>query len=341
MSMKKILFEPAKSEYLVPYDGSFRVKKAPTDPPKRVPEKEALKAALAEEVEEIAKLQRKLYADDHCSLLLVFQAMDAAGKDGTIRAVLSGVNPAGCQVHSFKRPSSEELDHDFLWRIYRALPERGRIGVFNRSHYEEVLAVRVHPDYLDYQRLPRRPRAIWDERFESIRDLERHLARNGTAIVKFFLNVSKKEQERRLVQRIDDPERNWKFEGGDLKERALWPKYMSAFEQAINSTSRPWAPWYAIPADDKSYMRLCVARIVRQTLKNLRVDYPELPEDERAKLGEYRIALTGEAAPTKANTGDADTGDAETSNKDDDGSEGEPKKKGKKRRKKGKGKSKK
>ncbi|NOY91283.1 MAG: polyphosphate kinase 2 family protein [Deltaproteobacteria bacterium] len=295
--MKNILFAPPKSEYLVPYDGSFRVSKSPTDKPKDAPEKDALKASLAEQVEAIAEQQRKLYADNSYSLLLVFQAMDAAGKDGTIRAVLTGVNPAGCQVHSFKRPSSEELDHDFLWRIQRALPERGRIGVFNRSHYEETLAVRVHPEYLSAQNLPRRTRDIWQERFDSIRDLERHLARNGTLILKFFLNVSKREQEHRLVQRIDDPERNWKFEGQDLKERALWPKYMAAFENTLNATSRPWAPWYAIPADDKSFMRLEVARLIRETLESLKLRYPRLPADEIARLAEHRVSLTGEPAP--------------------------------------------
>jgi PPK2 family polyphosphate:nucleotide phosphotransferase len=295
-TMKNILFAPPKSDYLVPFDASFRVVKSPTDKPKDAPEKDALKASLAEEVVAIAQEQRKLYADDRFSLLLVFQAMDAAGKDGTIRAVLTGVNPAGCQVHSFKKPSSEELDHDFLWRIQRALPERGRIGVFNRSHYEETLVVRVHPEYLAGQKLPRKPRAIWEERFDSIRDLERHLARNGTVILKFFLNVSKHEQERRLVQRIDDPERNWKFEGQDLKERELWPKYMSAFQAALNATSRPWAPWYAIPADDKSFMRLEVARVIRKTLEALKLSYPKLPAGEVARLAEHRVTLTGEAA---------------------------------------------
>jgi len=296
--MKHILFPPPKSDYLVPFDGKFRLSHSPTDKPKGTPGKSALEEKLAEEVEDIAKQQRMLYAQDHYSLLLVFQAMDAAGKDGTIRAVLTGVNPAGCQVHSFKKPSSEELDHDYLWRTYRALPERGRIGVFNRSHYEEVLVVRVHPNFLDSQQLPRKPSNIFEERYESIRDLERHLARNGTVILKFFLNVSKEEQERRLVQRIDDPERNWKFEGQDLKERDLWPKYMEAFEDALNETSRPWAPWYAIPADDKSFMRLEVARVIKKTLESLKLHYPKLPPEEMARLAEHRVTLTGEAAPS-------------------------------------------
>jgi len=295
--MKPILFTPTKTDYLVPYDGSFQMGKTTTEPPKGAPDKDDLKAALSEEIEAIADEQRKLYADNRFSMLLVFQAMDAAGKDGTIRAVLSGVNPAGCQVTSFKRPSAEELDHDYLWRIQQALPERGRIGVFNRSHYEETLAVRVHPNYLDAQQLPRKPKAIWAERFDSIRGMEEHLARNGVVILKFFLNVSKNEQERSLVQRIDDPKRNWKFEGGDLKERALWPKYMKAFAQTLNETSRPWAPWYAIPADDKPYMRREVAHIIHKTLESLDLHYPKLPDEEIAKLAEYRVALTGEAAP--------------------------------------------
>jgi len=296
--MKNILFPPPRSDYLVSFDGKFRMAHSPTDKPKGAPGKSALEAKLAEEVEGIAKQQRMLYAQDHYSLLLVFQAMDTAGKDGTVRAVLTGVNPAGCQVHSFKKPSSEELDHDYLWRTYRALPERGRIGVFNRSHYEEVLVVRVHPSFLDSQQLPRKPANIFEERFDSIRDLERHLARNGTVILKFFLNVSKEEQERRLVQRIDDPERNWKFKGQDLKERDLWPKYLDAFEDALNETSRPWAPWYAIPADDKSFMRLEVARVIRKTLESLNLEYPKLPADELARLAEHRVTLTGETAPT-------------------------------------------
>jgi len=333
-AMKPILFTPPKSDYRVPDNGSFKLAKASTEPPKNAPDSDTLKAQLAQEVKQIADEQRKLYADDRYSLLLVFQAMDAAGKDGTIRAVLSGVNPAGCQVRSFKKPSSEELDHDFLWRIQRALPERGRIGVFNRSHYEEALVVRVHPEYLGAQRLPRTPRAIWEERFDSIRDLERHLARNGTAIVKFFLNVSKEEQERRLVQRIDDPERNWKFEGQDLKERALWPKYMSAFEDALNATSRPWAPWYAIPADDKKFMRLEVARIIRQTLEALKLKYPELPAEERAKLQAHRVTLTGEATPDQdgdgAATGENDSDGKNTSRKSKDKKNKSRKSKGKK-----------
>ncbi len=291
------MFEAPKSPYLVPFDGSWKLKKADHAPPKDAPSgkkgKKENKKALAEEVEKLAALQRKLYADDTSSLLLVFQAMDAAGKDGTIRAVLSGINPAGCQVFSFKGPSDAELDHDFLWRIHRRTPERGRIGVFNRSHYEEVLVVKVNPAFLDSQRLPREPKGIFQERYESIVDFEKHLARNGTAIVKFFLNVSREEQRKRLVKRIDDPDRNWKFERGDLKSRAQWGDYMGAYEESLNATSRQHAPWYAIPADDKPFMRQTVARIVRDSLESLNLEYPQLSAEEMEKLGEYRGVLGG------------------------------------------------
>ena len=279
------------SELLVPFDGTFRIAKAPTAPSGEL-DKVALEAARRERTEEISELQRKLYADNRYAVLFVFQAMDAGGKDGTIRNVFTGVNPAGFQVSSFKAPSDEELDHDFLWRVARELPERGRIGVFNRSHYEEVLVVRVHPEFLDRQRLPHlNPETIWSERFESIRSFEKHLADNGTIIVKFFLNVSSDEQKRRLLRRIDKPSKNWKFNLGDVKERERWPDYMHAFEEALNETSRPWAPWYVIPADSKPYMRLQVARIVQQTLESLNVDYPTVDEAGRLALAECREAL--------------------------------------------------
>ena len=299
MSKKRgSLFEAPKSPYLVPFDGSWKLKKAEHAPPEDAPSgkdgKKQNKKLLAEEVEKIAELQRKLYADDKGSLLLVFQAMDAAGKDGTIRAVLSGVNPAGCQVFSFKAPSDEDLDHDFLWRIHRRAPERGRIGVFNRSHYEEVLVVKVNPSFLESQRLPRQPKDIFEERYESIRDFEKHLARNGTAIVKFFLHVSPEEQRERLVKRIDDPDRNWKFESGDLKSRSQWDEYMEAYEASLNATSRQHAPWYAIPADDKPFMRHTVARIVRKSLESMNLHFPHLSEEETAQLGEYRGVLGGD-----------------------------------------------
>jgi PPK2 family polyphosphate:nucleotide phosphotransferase len=228
--------------------------------------------------------------------LLVFQAMDAAGKDGTIRAVLSGLNPAGCQVFSFKAPSAEELDHDFLWRVWKALPERGRIGVFNRSHYEEVLTVRVNPKFLDAQRLPRVPSlpALWKERYESIVDAERHWARNGIVVLKFWLNVSPEEQRQRLLDRIEEPESNWKFMPSDLECRAQWKEYMHAYEAALAATSRPWAPWYAIPADSKSHMRVLVAEILVKTLEQLDLSFPEASAKHKELLPALKKQLEAE-----------------------------------------------
>jgi PPK2 family polyphosphate:nucleotide phosphotransferase len=282
---------PPQNDYLVPFDGRFRVADAPTAPTDP-PDEAELDARRRKHTRAIRKLQRKLYADDSYAVLFVFQAMDAGGKDSTIRSVFTGVNPAGFQVSSFQQPSKEEIDHDFLWRISRRLPERGRIGVFNRSHYEEVLVVRVHPEFLEGQKLPHYDLStIWAERFESIRGFERHLADNGTVIVKFFLNVSLDEQKRRLLRRIEKPSKNWKFNPDDLRERELWPQYMHAFEDALNETSRPWAPWYAIPADNKPFMRLQVAKIVRQTLEDLGVDFPELDDESRAALAKCRERL--------------------------------------------------
>ncbi|MCC6877630.1 MAG: polyphosphate kinase 2 family protein [Sandaracinaceae bacterium] len=289
--------DPSDTPYLVPFDGSFHVKDAPTKPPKNERDKDdEHEAALEKLVGRIEKLQRRLYADDRWSLLIVFQAMDAAGKDGTVRAVMSGVNPAGCQVYSFNRPSDEELDHDFLWRAQRCLPERGRIGIFNRSHYEEVLVVRVHPEFLDGQKLPgdRDLDRLWKERYESIRDFEKHLARNGTVIVKFWLHVSKGEQRKRFLDRIDDPDANWTFNPGDVKERARWDDYMSAYEDALNATSRPWAPWYAIPADDKDYMRRCVAEVLVDTLERMEPDFPDVSDETKAQMQELKRQLESE-----------------------------------------------
>ena len=289
---------PAPSPYLVPFDGSFRLSDAETSPPDDRPKRKSLKARLRELNEVIADRQRVLYADNRYSVLLVFQAMDAAGKDGTIRKVLSGVNPAGCQVFSFKQPSSEELDHDFLWRVARRLPERGRIGVFNRSHYEEVLVVRVHPEYLGGQNLPVEDPgsdAFWTRRLASIEAWERHLAETGTVVLKFFLNVSREEQRQRFLARLDEPEKNWKFSVGDVRERGHWTDYMAAYEAALASTSRPRAPWYAIPADDKDFMRVTVAEIVAATLEALPIAYPEVHESDRARFGEMRALLEGEA----------------------------------------------
>ena len=280
-----------ESEYRVPFDGSFRLSAAPTGPHGKT-DQNALEKAREQRTAQISELQRKLYADNRYAALFVFQAIDAGGKDSTIRSVFTGVNPAGFQVSSFKAPSEQELDHDFLWRIARRLPERGRIGVFNRSHYEEVLVVRVHPEFLERQRLPNMNlETLWKERFASIRDFEKHLAENGTIIVKFFLHVSKEEQKRRLLRRIEKPSKNWKFSAGDVEERKRWPDYMAAFEDALNETSRAWAPWYAVPADDKAFMRLEVARIVQQTLESLGVDYPTIDDAARMALADCRRAL--------------------------------------------------
>lgn len=280
--------------FRVPFKGKFRVRDLCTAPPKGAPDKDACKRALPELVKRLDALQRKLYADDRYSVLLVFQAMDAAGKDSTIRAVLSGVDPAGCQVTSFKAPSSGELQHDFFWRTTLALPQRGSIGVFNRSYYEEVLTARVHPEFLAGQRLPEVPKdlgALWQQRYESIRDHEKHLARSGTVILKFWLNVSPEEQRQRLLARLDEKEKNWKFDVGDLSERKRWKDYMQAYEDALAETSRPWAPWYAIPADSKSYMRMTIAQIVVETLEEMDMDYPKLSAIERRKLKEMRKQL--------------------------------------------------
>jgi PPK2 family polyphosphate:nucleotide phosphotransferase len=284
--MSEYLFEPPASPYLVPYDGGFRVNDAASSPPKGAPKKKDCRKQLAAVQEELRGLQRMLYAQDRYSVLLVFQAMDAAGKDGTIRAVMTGLNPAGCQVFSFKQPSSEELDHDFLWRTYKSLPERGRIGIFNRSHYEEALVIRVHPEYLKSQRIPREVplKQLWEERFDSFRDIEKHLARNGTVILKFWLNVSKEEQLERFLARIDEPESAWKYSASDAAERAHWDKYMEAYESALNATSRPWAPWYAIPANNKPFMRLKVAEVLRDTLKGLNLAYPEVSPKARERM---------------------------------------------------------
>jgi PPK2 family polyphosphate:nucleotide phosphotransferase len=290
-----MMSEAAPSPYLVPDNGSFRWADAPTAPPKGAPGRTECRKRLAELVDELDELQRVLYAHDRHALLLVFQAMDAAGKDSTIRAVMSGVNPAGCQVFSFKQPSKEELDHDFLWRTSRRLPERGRIGIFNRSYYEEVLVVRVHPEYLAGQRLPEPVdlEQIWARRYASIRDHEKHLADSGTVVLKFWLNVSKEEQRKRFLSRIEEPHKNWKFSVSDVDERGHWDDYMAAYEDALNATSKVWAPWYAIPADDKPFMRMCVAEIVVETMKSLGLKYPEVGERERAELAKMRELLGG------------------------------------------------
>ncbi len=287
------MFIPPEQRYLVPHDGSFVLHDADTHPPADAPSDKALKKRLKELNGELYQLQRRLYADHRYSLLLVFQAMDAAGKDSTIRHVLRGVNPAGCQVFSFKQPSYEELKHDFLWRSTRSLPERGRIGVFNRSYYEEVLVVRVHPQYLGSQQLPYAPplEELWQQRYASIRDHEEHLARNGTIVLKFWLNVSREEQKQRFLARLNTPEKHWKFSSSDIKERAHWPAYMEAYEDALNATSRPHAPWYAIPADSKPWMRVQVGEIIADTLRALPLRYPEA---DSSKFADMRALLENE-----------------------------------------------
>ncbi len=289
------MFTAPASKLLVPYDGSFRVDEAPTAPP--VDDKKKLRKRLRAANRRLDALQQVLMAGDNHAVLLVFQAMDAAGKDSTIRAVMQGVNPAGCQVFSFKRPSSLELDHDFLWRSSICLPERGRIGIFNRSQYEEVLVVRVHPSILGSQKLPDAGDTpdIWEQRLESIRDQEKHLARNGTVILKFWLNVSLEEQRRRFLRRLNKPDKQWKFSAADVAERAFWPKYMSAYEEALNATSRPWAPWYAIPADNKPYMRALVAETIVDALESVKLHYPAPSPEERATFDEMRGVLESQA----------------------------------------------
>jgi len=287
------MFKAPESPYRVPYDGTFKQSLSETTPPQDVElNKKKLEKALKQHVKQVSELQRIMYAQNKHSILLVFQGMDAAGKDGTIRAILKGVNPAGCQVFSFKQPSNEELDHDFMWRTNRCLPERGRIGVFNRSYYEEVLVVKVHPEYLTGQRLVDIDQeTIWEHRYQSIRQQEEHLARNGTVILKFWLNVSQEEQRRRFLKRLNEPEKNWKFSSGDIKERGYWDGYMQAFESAVSETSRSWAPWYAIPADNKAYMRLCVADIIHQSMSSLNLNYPSVDDKERQRFDEMRSIL--------------------------------------------------
>jgi len=258
--------------------------------------KEEGKARLAQGISRLRELQDRLYAQDRWAVLLIFQAMDAAGKDSTIEHVMSGVNPQGTQVFSFKSPSSEELDHDFLWRTNRNLPERGRIGIFNRSYYEEVLIVRVHPGILAAQKVPSElvGEDVWKKRYEDINALERYLSRNGTVIRKFFLNVSKEEQRDRFLARLDDPEKNWKFALGDVKEREHWDAYMEAYEDMIGATSTEHAPWYVIPADKKWFMRMAVADAIVEALEGLKLEYPTVDEEKRKELEEARKLLLKE-----------------------------------------------
>ena len=259
-------------------------------------DKPRAKAALAEGVQLLAALQDKLYAQDQWSVLLIFQAMDAAGKDGAIKHVMSGVNPQGCEVHSFKAPTSEELDHDYLWRCSKRVPERGRIGIFNRSYYEETLIARVHPEILQKQKIPRRliTKNIWKERFEDIRAFERYLSRNGVLVRKFFLNVSKEEQKKRFLDRLDTPEKNWKFSASDVSERVYWNDYQRAYEETIRHTATKDSPWYVVPADNKWFTRVVVAAAVIDALDSLNLAYPEVSAAQRRELATARAALTAE-----------------------------------------------
>ncbi len=283
-------------------DGKVRLKELPTSCDLQsdysaAEERTFAEKVLQETVAELADAQDRLYAADSWAVLAIFQAMDAAGKDGTIKHVMSGVNPQGCQVHSFKKPSDEELDHNFLWRCSKALPERGRIGIFNRSYYEEVLVVKVHPELLTYQRLPQTQptKSLWKGRYKDIRKFEEHLERNGTRVVKFFLNVSKDEQKSRFLERINNPTKNWKFSAGDVRERQHWDEYMQAYEELLRETSTSEAPWYVIPADQKWLCRAIVSRILVRTIGDLDAQYPKVSNEQLAALEECRQQLEAEA----------------------------------------------
>jgi PPK2 family polyphosphate:nucleotide phosphotransferase len=286
-------------DYLVQSNERVRLNKWPTHVEAVYDSKEHYEEMLAKHRANLSELQALLYGANSHSLLLIFQAMDAAGKDGAIKHVMSGVDPQGTQVFSFKQPSPEELDHDFLWRTNRSLPERGRIGIFNRSYYEEVLVVRVHPEYLNAQRLPAESAQgedLWKERYESINDMEKHLHRSGTRIIKFFLHVSKEEQRKRFLARIDDPSKNWKFSSGDVKERERWSEYMEAYEACLSATSTRHAPWYVVPADDKENARLIVSKVIVSTLRDMKMSYPVTDAARTKELQAIRSSL---ALPSK------------------------------------------
>lgn len=281
-------------KFRVPAGRTVKLDKWPTKVRPVYKSKREYKEMLGQHVERLSALQQLLYASNKHALLLIFQAMDAAGKDGAIKHVMSGVNPQGCQVFSFKHPSAAELQHDFLWRTTLDLPERGRIGIFNRSYYEEVLIIRVHPDLLLSEGLPDAPRdqdSLWRERYRSIVDLESHLYRNGTRVIKFFLHLSKDEQRKRFLERIDDPKRNWKFSAGDIQERGFWKQYMKAYEECLSATSTHEAPWYVVPADDKENARLIVSTIVLDTLAALKMSYPKSSPEQQQELQAIRSHL--------------------------------------------------
>ena len=284
-------------KFLVKEGSKLDLKKHATDFTGDYTDKKQAVKDLEENVQKMRKLQDVLYADDTQSLLIIFQAMDAAGKDGAIEHVMSGVNPQGCHVVSFKQPSAEERDHDYLWRCQKALPARGMIGIFNRSHYEEVLVVRVHPEILAGSQIPvavKNDKDIWKKRFEHIRDWEQHLTENGTHILKFFLNVSKDEQKQRFLDRINEPEKNWKFAMGDVKERGHWDEYMKAYTEALAATSTKAAPWYVIPADKKWFTRLAVSEIIVKKLESMKLNYPTVTEQHKIELAEAKKMLESE-----------------------------------------------
>jgi len=295
---KKELLHRAKKfseQYCVGDDKNFTLKDKPTSysiEGDHISVRKTLKMG----VKALAAMQDILYAQDKWSVLIIFQAMDAAGKDGAIKHVMSGINPQGCQVSSFKGPSSEELDHDYLWRCQKHLPERGRIGIFNRSYYEEVLVVRVHEQILKGQKIPEKliNENIWENRFEDIRNFEKYLNRNGTVVIKFFLNVSKEEQKRRFIDRVDNPDKNWKFSAADAKERGYWNDYMHAYEELIKNTSTKKSPWYVIPADDKSYARIAIASAIIHALDEMDLEYPKVSAEKIAELNEVKRALLEE-----------------------------------------------
>lgn len=289
MDYSKLIAPPGKQIKLADYDttytGDFKKKKEAVN-------------KLEDDIEQLKELQAKFYAQDDYALLIVLQASDAAGKDGTIKHVMSGVNPQGCQVFSFKKPSDEELDHDFLWRCMKRLPERGRIGIFNRSYYEEVLVAKVHPAILEGQKLPPDCKGddVWENRYEDINNFEKYLTRNGIIVLKFFLNLSKEEQKERFLARLDVPEKNWKFSTGDMKERKYWNDYQTAFEDCFSATSTEWAPWHIIPADHKWFSRTAIADIIVKKLKSLDLAYPTVDDEQKARLEEAREALVEEDA---------------------------------------------
>ena len=287
------MYRHVKHPCLVPFNGSFEIGEAPTRAAGEILDKTQYREQLEAKREELDRLQRLFYAHDRHALLLIFQGLDASGKDSTVRAVMRSIDPGGCYVHAFKQPSQEELQHDFLWRTGLRLPGRGMIGIFNRSYYEEVLITRAHPELLTAQRLPTSPTGeqLWQERFESIRQHELHLARNGTLVMKFWLNISYEEQRKRFLKRLKRPDKHWKFSEDDIRERDYWDDYMQAYQAMLNATSRDYAPWYAIPADNKPYARLLVASLLVDRLQQLKLNYPQPDATMRARFETLRHLL--------------------------------------------------